>query len=255
MKHIDYFVLLTCLLLPAFVAAQSDMRIDTVSVPISEIRTLRFKDDAGRTYSLQPISEKNKNIGRGGKGWSGWNPSSSRHDLRLGIGAYVINSNCSLQSCFCVDPLHDLEEYLFYDHDKYTTGAISLSYGYRLAKRCEVGIAFSYCGESWMRDRVADGNLMGRFREDHWSVLPFVRLLWMDRRLVRLYSGLGIGVQWRLRRNYDGSKSNEFGVTGHLTMFGITVGRQLFGFAEYGFGGAGLIVGGIGYRFDATKKK
>ncbi len=62
--------------------------------------------------------------------------------------------------------------------------------------------------------------------------------------------GIGVGVDYYKSNQPNDSYHNAaFNLRGQITPLGITVGRRLFGFAEFGYGAQGIIVGGIGYKF------
>jgi hypothetical protein len=80
-------------------------------------------------------------------------------------------------------------------------------------------------------------------------------LLYNKNELVKLYGKLGLGFhQFNQTVNYvDPSVSNESVrynyFTGQLTPFGIEVGKNVSGFAEFGFGYNGILSAGIRGKF------
>jgi len=77
------------------------------------------------------------------------------------------------------------------------------------------------------------------------SILPSARIYWSNHNKVRLYSEVGLGVSIMA---FDGE--TDILPTIQATAFGITVGREVFLFAEYSVGT--VCLGGkvgLGYRF------
>lgn len=87
--------------------------------------------------------------------------------------------------------------------------------------------------------------IISRDRGVSIALLPVARFYWRNYEKCRLYSAVGLGVNFA---TYDGQTS--FLPTFQFSPIGITAGRKVFFFAEYTFGFTNL--GGqfgIGYRF------
>lgn len=263
MKYVHCFCFLTCLLLPAFAAAQSNKAVveSACTEPVERTDTLSVTPHGRLSVVRAVVQEKispltGREMGRKSL-LKKWRPKPIlRHAFRISAGALPISVDRGLadegKRSF-TNPLDQMDATFTYRGTEYTTGAFSLFYGYRLARCWEAGISVSYSGLSRRKYHVADGSPLGRRQEHYWTAMPFVRLFWMDRALVRLYSGLGVGFQWKHARDYNGHQSGKGQVGLHFTALGISVGRRLFGFAEVGAGAHGLMAAGIGYRFDAGK--
>ncbi len=87
------------------------------------------------------------------------------------------------------------------------------------------------------------------------SVMVNVRFYWLNRRLVRMYSGLGGGVGIVFSNLAAGSLEESGAMRTYIVpaldvrLVGLTVGRRLYGRFEAGVLGTGLVTAGIGYRF------
>ena len=80
--------------------------------------------------------------------------------------------------------------------------------------------------------------------------MPLVRFAWLNRGIVQLYSGVGLGATYEFYENTLTTEIQSFGVAYDVTFFGITVGRKWFGYLDIGAGNRGVISAGIGYRFN-----
>lgn len=136
----------------------------------------------------------------------------------------------------------------YYGGNGYITGAVNIAYSYRFKKWFELSLIFSYSGYfrqfyDTMTDRPA-------FRQNGFSVsfVPFVRFVWLNRPVVKMYSGLGIGC------SFAGDvtpleRSTVIIPAIDITPIGIKVGKKIYGLAEVSLGTTGAVSAGIGYRF------
>lgn len=171
------------------------------------------------------------------------------HELRIGAGAFSRPGYPKEWSCrgYQGETIDDssVRSRMHY------AGSYSIAYVYRFNRLVSFGLtavwALNY-------DNIKDIDSGIRYTDyNHYiGFMPTVRLHWFNSRWVELYSagGIGVGVDY-----YKSNKPNDsyhdaaFNLRGQITPFGITVGRRLFGFAEFGYGAQGIIVGGIGYKF------
>lgn len=185
--------------------------------------------------------------------------SIHKHEFRLGVGAFPL----TLRNEYGYGPFDNhynggmggydfssLENYL---GARYTTGAISLGYTYSFSRWLSLGGTISYTGEFQNTyDRISDRMTGGRTWSDI-SLTPMVRFTYLNRKYVRLYSQLGVGLQISIERGKtdDGVRNKVLAhITGHATFFGVSVGNRVFGFGELlGVGSQGVFVIGIGYKF------
>lgn len=127
---------------------------------------------------------------------------------------------------------------------QFTTGTWGVQYVYNFTKVIGLKVSLSYEG-GWAKTyaRQTDDTIL--MVSNHF-LTPMVglRVSWLNRGLVRMYSGIDIGVSGEL------SGSPKLKYAGQLTAVGLSLGTQIFGFAELGLGS--LYMGGcvgIGYRF------
>ena len=186
------------------------------------------------------------------------------HEFRLGIGAYPLAE--SMDYFFNFDEFYTKGDggYNMYESGQYYqgasvfTGSISAGYTYNMLHWISVGATLTYAGDFQKRyDRITD-QYIGVNRTNRLYLMPMVRFNYLNRPLVRLYSQVGVGMSYVHTKQYFNGKprlTSDWGASAQVTLFGISVGKQLFGFAELlGTGVQGSLVAGIGYRFNAKKK-
>jgi len=196
--------------------------------------------------------------------------SFARHDLRLTVGAYpllngdyygswwepVYYDDFYTPSYPNFNGLHDIS----YNSgsvygDTKTAGSYSLSYMFSPVKWFSVGAYATYANMNYKHYDRRTGQRIGKTNIDHFLLTPTVRFTYLNRPVVRLYSQVGIGIGHLTENGKydDGSKIHEtLGETYcsiQSTLFGVSVGRRLYGFAEVAIGSIGCINAGIGYRF------
>lgn len=135
-----------------------------------------------------------------------------------------------------------------YKGPRYTGGVWTAAYGYNFRKWLCVGGAVSWYGEYSSVYSNVDNS---KKRKDNYSlvsVMPTVRFSWLNRKWVRMYSTIGIGLSIETER-HEMKYTTRF-VGGKITPVGIMVGRSFYGFAELSIGTQGLAIAGIGYRFN-----
>ncbi len=204
------------------------------------------EDPDGRRYRLKPQ-----------KGSFG-----PRHAVTLEVGAYPL---CGSRPIFFIggydETLHGGYPGTFPGEQRYyrgpvrTSGAISLGYAYRVRRWLDVGVTFSYAGFYCNVRNTARGDVAWREREHYLTVMPVVRVGWLNRPAVRLYSSFQLGYQRSFETYYPGERWDENYCGVQLTLLGISVGRRFFGYAELGIGMRGVCICGVGYRFGNKKEQ
>lgn len=184
------------------------------------------------------------------------------HALSFEIGAFAASGmrgmfytgGCCDDSGYPRFPGEFPGEQRYYEGPLRTTGALGIAYGYRVKHWLEVGASFTYTGFYRNLLRTSDGGVASRQREHYLTLMPYVRLSWVNGRMVQCYSSLHLGYQLESERYYSMNRSVTDGYfAGHLTLVGVRVGQRLFGYGEIGVGMRGVFVAGIGYRFGNYK--
>lgn len=182
------------------------------------------------------------------------------HELRFGAGAYGVGYTIlGYTGCYDGSPmfrggysLQDFEFSKIYADAEYYTGVYSLNYSYRFNRTVSFGAALCYAGVTRRYRSIADDSSAGGDNRHFFSVMPLLRLYWLNSRYVCLYSSVGLGVTVERDIEKFGNRRlvhTETMFAGQFSPLGITVGKRLYGFAELGVGTQGVIIGGIGYRF------
>lgn len=179
-----------------------------------------------------------------------------RHDLRFTAGAFAI-----LNGDYYYWGTH--YEALYYEglsiRDNYrlgnqiTAGAYSLSYHYSPLRWLAVGAYVTFANVHQRSYNRLTGEAGPRYADNHLLFTPTLRFQYLNRPLVRLYSQIGAGIG-RMRSKSTSLTGDRYTyteryVTIHTTILGISVGRRLYGFAEFGASSIGCMNAGIGYRF------
>ena len=111
------------------------------------------------------------------------------------------------------------------------------------------GGAFVWTGGFDKLHHMATRELVYAYQSHNFSLMPMVRFAWYRRGVVQLYSGLGVGLSLtRTDYVYD----DLFVISGayDVTLIGVSVGRNLFGYFDIGAGMRGVFSFGLGYRFN-----
>lgn len=226
MKRIGMLFLWAGLLLPASLAAQRQIVVDSL----------------GRRYVLKPLPHRDS-----------FRP---QHELRVQYGLLPIlgSREWGLFGGCNEDCMPFPEMGVRYGEER-STDAFAVAYNYRITPILEAGGVFSYAGFYRNRYATESGAVTGRYRDHYYTLMATVRLSWLNRPWIRMYSSLSLGAQWERERLYDGEKYGHSGMTGQLSLLGLSVGRRFFGFVEVGFGALGTTIFGVGYRFDAAAER
>lgn len=184
-----------------------------------------------------------------------------RHDVRMMLGFGPRFEGWGVPEWDEKDwwnPANELLEAKYSDSffGRHCFAALSVAYAYRVSRRIEIGATVSYTGYRNRLVQASDGERKTTHREHYLTVMPVVRLLWFDRPLVRLYSGIEGGPQLAIRRGFfEQSARRELRGAGQFTAAGITVGRKCFFNAELGIGCRGIVNLGVGWRIAAKTKQ
>lgn len=189
---------------------------------------------------------------------------SELHELELGVGYPMfgkILAKNTTGSFNLFAPLFNL----FLAEDivpELSVGDIDLSpvvrfeYGYNINKWFNVGagVYYSYLNKDVLYRE--SGAFAWNESAHLMNVLLNLRAYWLNRKYVRLYSGIGIGATM-LYGNLGNTSPETVGENDLLSSFalefrliGLQVGNdKLYGKLEIGSTGTGIINAGIGYRF------
>lgn len=187
--------------------------------------------------------------------------TDSRHELRWTFGFAPQNSDWDevnwadqdLSNPAC-EVLHSKYSNSFFG--RFSLGALSVQYAYRLAGRWEISASLTYSRFADRLHPAPEGLETKKLREHYLTLMPGIRCSWIRNRRFRLYSALEAGGQFAIRRGFfDDDYRTEFRGIGQFTLAGITVGRNFFFCTELGVGSRGVVLVGMGWRFDSKNTK
>ena len=169
------------------------------------------------------------------------------HEIRLGVGAFPYSwwgyewEGGEFYDSWN-EPAIDLQDRRR-ETDLYIAGSFFASYDYQVLKWLQLGMAVSYT-RFWQNYSTAKST------SSYTTVIPFVNITWLNRGIVKMYSGVGVGLDFISEKD-SGVCVDKFTVDPgfQLTFVGISLGRRLFGFTEVGLGNHGIFTVGMGYRF------
>lgn len=123
--------------------------------------------------------------------------------------------------------------------------SLMLDYGWNVEKWLSIGAGVYY---NWARDNIYD-KASGASLEykdcNSLAVLFNIRVYWLNRQNFRMYSSIGLGAGLY---THSGDRP-QWIFDCDLRVFGVTVGKKLYGRFEAGVMMHGLVTAGIGYRF------
>jgi hypothetical protein len=189
------------------------------------IATIAYGQDAEQSIKKRPVEVR--------AGWGLENSFSWADDGGL---------------CFmcCYDfhePTINLDEIKPVSH-KYTTGPLWAGATVNISKRWDIGANVIY-------DRFWQDFAEGRISGSYYSLQTMARFNYVNTDWVRLYSSFSVGGHLVTHKEDLSTleRSGELVPDMQLNCLGLSVGKTVFGFAEFGIGARGLISGGVGYRF------
>lgn len=138
-----------------------------------------------------------------------------------------------------------LENARYYNTSTISVPVLSLEYNGSVTRWLALGLKATVGFQTMTKRHVATNALYRRYNHVAASALFNMRFTWLRRNIVTMYSSVGLGLTSHFRNNiYDYSHFMM-----DATWVGIQLGKQLYGFAEFGAGIGGVLRGGIGVRF------
>ena len=138
-----------------------------------------------------------------------------------------------------------LENARYYNTSTITIPVLSLEYNCSVTRWLALGLKTTVGFQTMAKRHVATNDLYRRYNHVAASALFNMRFTWLRRNIVTMYSSVGLGLTSHFKNNiYDYSHFMM-----DATWVGIQLGKQLYGFAEFGAGIGGVLRGGIGVRF------
>lgn len=124
-------------------------------------------------------------------------------------------------------------------------GSVTVGYGYRMNSMVSIGAQLVYASGT---ETATLGGTRTTADNTYWSVMPSVKLSWLNSDIVSLYSRMSIGVTHQTASG-AGQSATYTGFAFQCSPIGIEVGNRFAGYAEAGVGVSGSIIAGVRYRF------
>lgn len=182
--------------------------------------------------------------------------AAGQHEMRLGLGI-VSDTSLGYTTDTSWNPAQgftSIESSKYGDDDYYYPGRTSwITMGFEGGRWFKdwlyVGGAFVWTGGFDRLHHKATKKLIYTYQSHNFSLMPMVRFAWFRRGVVQLYSGLGVGVTVSHTNNVY-SDEMRLSASYDVTFFGVSVGRNFFGYFDLGAGMRGVFSFGLGYRFN-----
>ena len=186
------------------------------------------------------------------KGPQYWPGEKYKFEIRVGIGPHPIlfRANYPVEDNYMIgyggnrNALHQI--YGESAAQIHCAGSYALEFGWNLKKWLNLSFMLYstiYYGKEYYPIHAAQASPAGGATS---GFMPQLRFYYLNREKVRLYSGFGIGFSLDTFRRHEVKVHPAV----DLTLFGLTFGKRVFGFAELGGGSShGIIKAGIGYNF------
>lgn len=120
-------------------------------------------------------------------------------------------------------------------------GGVSVNYGLRLIGGFGVGATFVYSSNT----QRLDGR---KIATNCYSIMPHLKMRWLNLRILSLYSRLGAGVTF-VKSSGEGLREAERRFAFQVSPIGVEVGGNLAAYVEAGIGTTGSLVAGLRFRF------
>lgn len=135
---------------------------------------------------------------------------------------------------------------------RYRVPTFGVEYGYNLKRWLEIGGGLYYGSIGNKMMYAASGEYMGVQWTHLSTLLVNVKFNWFNSKWVRLFSSIAAGVTM-VNTNWSESSVGDEVTTLHfsagVTLFGMTVGRKVYGTVQLGSSYSGLVSVGVGCRF------
>ena len=130
-----------------------------------------------------------------------------------------------------------------------------VEYGYNVSGWFNIGCGVYYGFNQSPLCYTETGKFAWNEKEHVTSIMLNLKFYWLNRGIVRMYSGFGAGVGMITTNMLATTKEESTEMQTMLMpsvdirLLGLTVGRKLYGRFELGALSSGIITAGIGYRF------
>lgn len=200
-----------------FMKSDSDNIKHSIVTP-KNIQTIRYEHDLRITYGAPGIIS-----------WLLLDPSFGYYDMPMEFPAYI-------------------DELRTKSSPRYTLYTFGLSYMKQYKPWLTLGCKTTFACE-WQKvyDTITEEYLYSNNRYNV-AIMLDARFSWLRREKVELYSSFALGLLAHIERANGGIVPMA-----DAAFIGVSVGRNIYGFAEIGAGIGGSVRVGLGYRFNSKK--
>ena len=143
-------------------------------------------------------------------------------------------------------------------HEVKSHGVYHIGYQYHVRPTISIGITFVY---EYLKHELSPGSSHPRddwkrkiYTDKQYTTLASIHKSWFKNEWITLHfaaaAGLNVTDREETRNDFGGEGIyDKFHFAYQITPIGIKVGKQLFGYAELGYGFKGIVCGGVGIRF------
>ena len=167
------------------------------------------------------------------------------HEFRIAWGSgnspeyEAFSDPCYISSIPEIDP-----DEVIATGDRYTSGTLIAEYSYRITPWIDFGVNGGW-SMFWQQYNIGMG------RKSFFHLMPLMRVNWLRKPRVTIYSTFGAGMELVVRSPVYADKRTSWYGTGQVNYFGITYGKRIIGFFEAGYGSQGYVTVGVGYRIPS----
>lgn len=144
-----------------------------------------------------------------------------------------------------------------YDISEFTPvsscGSFIIGFDANVSKIVSIGFDFSYIPLNYTGKMSDSVHTTMNYKDNVLSGMIKLQLNYINKPMVRAYSGLSLGVSYIFSSVTDNKNislsTKTIRPAGQFTLMGIRVGKKLGGFGEFGFGTNGVVVVGVNYKF------
>lgn len=174
-----------------------------------------------------------------------------KHNIRIGVGSpslmsqrFLEGPERSITDNSRYTASDELARLRYYESATYYLSGVTAEYSQTVNPWMSVGGKLSYAMLWRSVHHVHTDELL--YRDNNYAVAAILdfRFEWLRRDVVQMYSSVGVGLAARFAFN-NGKLSPMY----DMTFVGISVGRAVYGYVEFGGGISGLFRAGIGCRF------
>ncbi|MGL4364869.1 MAG: hypothetical protein ACRCSB_06680 [Bacteroidales bacterium] len=135
----------------------------------------------------------------------------------------------------------------------FVNAAYTTDYTVKINNRFDIGARLLYTNE-YAKSYLRTGELTNSYKMYQFGGAMLVRLIYLHKRnSIKIYGDISFGCvlkNYQLQLNTGKNRRLAAGFMGHVNYLGVSFGRTIYGFGDFGFGSKGIISAGIGYRFQ-----